>query len=130
MEWLYLWFLAMMVFCHVIEDFHIQGILADLKQRMWWRDNVTQKGFGHRYDRDYLMALLAHGFEWSFITHIPLIWYVHEPVVLISICINAVLHAVIDDLKCNRLKINLWEDQMLHLTQICVSLTFVIWVVY
>ena len=120
------WLLAMMVFCHVIEDFHVQGILADLKQRMWWKENVTQKGFGHRYDRDYMAALLAHGFEWSFIVHIPVMYLVgFEPAVLISLCCNAILHALIDDLKCNRLRTNLIQDQALHIVQICVSLAVI-----
>ena len=118
-----------MVFCHAIEDFHIQGILADLKQRMWWRENVTQKGFGHRYDKDYLAALAVHGFEWSFFVHIPVMIFIgFDTVVLASLCCNALLHAFIDDLKCNRLRLNLWQDQLLHLAQITVSLA-VIWTV-
>lgn len=128
MDWY--WLLAMMVFCHVIEDFHVQGILADLKQRMWWLNNVTGKGFGHRYDRDYIAALLAHGFEWSFIVHIPLMYFVgFNTVVLASLCCNALLHAFIDDLKCNRLRTNLIQDQLLHILQICASLAVVLTVI-
>lgn len=112
-----------MVFCHVIDDFHIQGILADLKQRMWWKNNVTEKAFGHRYDNDYLAALVIHGFEWSFFVHIPVMIFIEmSPIVLISLLMNAILHAFIDDLKCNRLKLNLWQDQLLHLAQIAVTL--------
>ena len=123
----FFWILTMMAFCHVIEDFHIQGILADLKQRMWWKNNVTEKAFGHRYDNDYLAALLIHGFEWSFIVHIPLMYFVgFNTVVLASLCCNALLHAFIDDLKCNRLRINLIQDQLLHIVQISTSL-LIIW---
>ena len=119
----------LMVFCHVIEDFHVQGILADLKQRMWWKDNVTQKGFGHRYDKDYLAALLIHGFEWSFFVHIPVMYFINfDPIVCISIIINAIIHAIIDDLKCNRLKLNLWQDQILHLTQIAAT-SVILWLI-
>jgi hypothetical protein len=39
-------------------------------------------------------------------------------VILISFIINAIIHAFIDDLKANKLKINLIEDQTLHLAQI------------
>ena len=112
-----------MMFCHIIDDFHIQGILADLKQRMWWKNNVTEKAFGHRYDNDYLAALIIHGFEWSFIVHIPVMFTIgFEPIVFISMCMNSILHAFIDDLKCNRLKLNLWQDQLLHLVQIAATL--------
>jgi hypothetical protein len=38
--------------------------------------------------------------------------------------INAVFHAAIDDLKANKYRINLWTDQLTHLTQIAVTLAF------
>ena len=121
------WMFLLMAFCHVIEDFHVQGILADLKQRMWWKDNVKQDGFGHRYDKDYIAALLVHGFEWSFFIHLPLMWYTNlSPLVLVSLPINMVVHAVIDDLKCNRLKLNLWQDQLLHLVQIAITASVIL----
>ena len=127
MDWY--WLLAMMLFCHIIEDFHIQGILADMKQKCWWRNQYTEYGKGlkpntmKKYDKDYAVALLMHGFEWAFIVHIPLMWFVGlQPVILLSITANALVHAYIDNMKCNRLRINLIQDQILHIVQIAVSL--------
>lgn len=51
------------LFLHVVEDFHLQGLLADMKQKSWWLNNVFSKGFDHKYDKDYLAALALHGFE-------------------------------------------------------------------
>lgn len=120
---------------HIFADFHLQGCLADLKQRMWWKDNITQRGFGHRYDHDYLAALTVHGLEWSIFVHIPaFIWMFccETPlskgywILAASVLIQAVLHAVIDDMKCNRLKLNLVQDQILHVIQLAMVIgTFV-----
>ena len=125
-----------MLVLHVIADFHLQGCLADLKQKRWWMDNVFSKGFNHKYDKDYLAALAMHGLEWSIIVHIPVFWlaWTHLPdtstrylILLASVLIQAVLHAVIDDLKCNRYKLNLIQDQMLHIGQlILIYLTLIL----
>ena len=122
-----LWMFALMLFMHVIEDFHVQGILADLKQKRWWTENVKTKGFDHRYDRDYTVGLLAHGFEWSFFVHIPLIYFIgFDPILLISLSVNAILHSWIDHLKCNLYATNLIEDQAMHIVQI-VGITLIVW---
>lgn len=134
MDWY--WIFGMMLFCHVIEDFHIQGILADMKQKKWWYEQFAQISASncttpmpmimHKYGKDYIVALLMHGFEWSFIVHIPMMWfYGFEPIVFASIIVNALIHSCIDDLKCNRMKTNLIQDQILHIIQIAVSLAII-----
>ena len=40
---------------------------------------------------------------------------------LAAIAVNTLVHAVVDDLKANRMKINLIADQLLHLSQILVT---------
>jgi hypothetical protein len=35
---------------------------------------------------------------------------------------NVVVHAVVDDLKANRKKINLWVDQLIHIMQIILTI--------
>lgn len=118
---------TLMVFFHVIEDFHIQGILAQLKQRTWW---YNQPDFSSRYKYDYIIAMLIHGFEWSFFVHIPLFYYIGvSPIILISLGINAILHAYIDHLKCNARQLNLAQDQILHIFQIffIISYMFIIY---
>jgi hypothetical protein len=39
--------------------------------------------------------------------------------------VNTIIHYIVDDLKANKLKINLIADQSIHLFQILIS-----WVVY
>ena len=130
MDWY--WIFGMMLFCHVIEDFHLQGILADMKQKCWWCNQFTEYGKGlkpntmKKYDKDYIVALLMHGFEWSVFVHIPMMWfYGFEPIIFASIIINALVHSFVDDLKCNKMMTNLIQDQILHIIQIAVTVAIV-----
>lgn len=110
--------LALMFFLHIIDDFCIQGIMASMKQKSWWqKDPVGSKPL---YKYDYIAALLAHAFCWSFTTMIPvLIWGKWNFAILIF---NMLLHAFIDDMKANRGFINLIADQSMHIVQI-----FIVW---
>ena len=112
--------LILCLLAHSVYDFHIQGILADLKQKKWWMENVFAKGFDRKYEYDYLAALVIHGFEWSVMMHLPLIFFWDTDITLLisSILVNTVVHSVVDDLKCNRFKINLIEDQLIHFIQV------------
>lgn len=121
------WIALMMVVLHIIDDFHLQGILAELKQRSYWR----QWGPHSRYADDYIPSLICHGLEWSFIVHIPMIWvYGFEPIIFIMIIVNAVVHSTVDHLKCNEHTINLIQDQIIHMMQIAfsvVTVSIVLW---
>ena len=114
--------LLAMLFCHVVDDYYLQGILANLKQRKWWAENAPQK----MYEKDYLIALFMHGFSWSFIVHLPLTVYClatdFKPYVVIGIsCIcHAIVHAIVDSLKANKKILNLIQDQLMHIGQIAV----------
>jgi hypothetical protein len=33
----------MMIFCHTIDDYALQGKLADLKQQAWWKVNAKKE---------------------------------------------------------------------------------------
>ena len=113
------WILLLMVFCHIIEDFHIQGILAHLKQESWW---FNQTGYNWKYSKDYIPPLLLHGLEWSVFIHIPLLFeYGLTMPIFISVIVNSLIHSYIDNLKCNRLKINLVQDQVFHIAQILIT---------
>ena len=113
------WIPAMMLFCHVIEDFHIQGILANLKQRKWWYE---QTGYEKKYRNDYIPSILAHGFEWSVFIHLPLFYFYGFIIpIFISLIVNSLIHAYIDDMKCNKVRINLVQDQALHIVQIIIT---------
>lgn len=134
-EWY--WLLMMMVALHVFADFHLQGILADLKQQGWWKDQMCKfvkkmdcgDGVDWIYDKDYTAALWLHAFEWSFIVCIPLMWFVGMNWVgAVLVLLNTAIHAYIDDLKCNLMEINLVTDQCCHLVQILCTLA--LWMVY
>ena len=114
--------LLSMFFLHIVDDYYLQGVLANLKQRKWWRNNAPDK----LYRYDYLIALVEHAFSWSFMIHIPIMVYFKGSITLlpISIIVNMMIHAFIDDLKANKRIINLITDQVFHFIQIVVTFWF------
>lgn len=119
--------LILMIFLHIVDDYYLQGILAKLKQKTWWEENAPNK----LYKNDYKIALFMHAFSWSFMIMIP-IWVSvimrNDSLIafIIIFLINVLLHAIIDHLKANALKINLITDQILHIMQIIVTWLFYI----
>ena len=107
-----------MMFCHVVDDYYLQGILAKMKQQNWWKENAPDK----MYEHDYIVALFVHAFSWSFMISIP-VFFVNKDYV--SICfmvvMNMFIHAFIDDLKANQRQINLIQDQVVHFFQILLT---------
>lgn len=118
--------LLFMILFHIIDDFVLQPIsLSNLKQKKWWE---KQEGYSCKYKDDYKVALAIHSISWSIMIHIPLVIMfpsLGQLALLISFIANAVIHYYIDDLKANKLKINLFEDQMVHFWQICTTLSFI-----
>ena len=117
-----------MIFCHIIDDYYLQGWLASGKQKDWWKkqdDNPL-------YENDYIIALICHSFSWSFMINLPLMLYLLyvnnlNPIFYsISIVVNMVIHAIVDNLKANVKIINLIQDQSIHLIQIAI--TFLIFI--
>jgi len=108
-------FLIGMIFCHIVDDYYLQGCLAAMKQKEWWENTKPL------YKHDYIMALFMHSFSWAFsITLLPtlyLILYGGNWSISLFI-VNVIAHMFIDDLKANQKKINLVTDQSLHLLQI------------
>lgn len=96
-----------MVFCHIIDDYYLQGWLASAKQKEYWQKNAPQE----IYKRDYIWALIMHSFSWAFMIMLP-VAYSYSFVVgvpfMIGFLINMIIHAITDDLKANKKKINLW----------------------
>ena len=109
----------LMILLHVIDDFHLQGILANMKQKEWWR---KQEGYNDLYKNDYKTALFIHSLSWAIIISLPF-WCIQIPVGWASlfIVINTGIHYYVDDLKCNKHKINLYTDQAIHFIQIFVT---------
>lgn len=109
-----------MIFCHIIDDYYLQGILAQLKQKKYWEENAPDE----LYKYDYIVALIMHGFSWSFMIMLPILIYkdFNPPgFYYILFLLNIYIHARIDDLKANKHKINLIADQLIHLLQILIT---------
>lgn len=114
--------LILMLFFHVVDDYYLQGVLAKMKQQKFW------EGTGRKYKNDYMAALYAHAFSWTFMITLPLLlvfsW--NPPAWFYGAFIfNWGIHAMVDDYKCNLLKINLVQDQLVHVGQILFT-----WILY
>lgn len=111
----------LMIFCHIIDDYKLQGILASMKQKKWWKE---QKEYKELYRDDYICALITHSFSWSFMIMLPIVFvnsFKLNVNFLIMFILNMITHAVVDDLKANKFKINLIIDQLIHLAQIIIT---------
>ena len=125
-----LFMLFSMLFCHVIDDYYSQGVLANLKQKIFWEKNAPDE----LYRYDYIMALFMHSFSWSFMILLPVVvyhwWIVPDFEVFIQtkyvlfLFVNLTIHGIVDDLKANRHKINLIQDQTIHMIQIFITWLF------
>ena len=118
--------LILMFFAHLVDDYYLQGWLASAKQKKWWEKNVPDK----LYKFDYIMALFCHSLSWSIMIFLPILIYslinnVNLNWFYLAIPINLVIHAIVDDLKANKFKINLIADQSVHFIQIIVT-----WVIF
>ena len=118
-----------MIFCHVVDDYYLQGWLASAKQKKWWEENVPD----NLYKNDYKVALLVHSFSWAFSINLPVLVYALFfqllPTIILPYFIlliaNMIIHYIVDNLKANKLVINLITDQSIHLFQVLIS-----WAVY
>lgn len=112
-----------MLFCHIIDDYYLQGWLASAKQKSWWEKNAPDK----LYKYDYIAALVMHSFSWTFmILIVPTIaGFYNTTLYIILFAVNFVIHMLTDTAKANWLKINLITDQSIHITQIICS-----WLIY
>ena len=112
-----------MLFLHIVDDYYLQGILSQMKQKSWWKKNAPDE----LYKNDYKIALLEHAFSWTFMIMLPIalfMMYSREYfVVPYSICfvINWVIPAIVDDLKANKKIISLVIDQSCHIIQIAFT---------
>mgnify|MGYP006916050057 CR=1 FL=1 len=135
--------LIIMIYLHIFDDFHLQGILASMKQKQWWKDawekdNENSSYKKHEfsfYERDYIPALIAHSFSWAFTVTLPILWLLHRqgevmgPYFLMLI-LNTIIHAYIDNEKANKHTINLVADQSYHMAQILLIWICFLGVIY
>lgn len=101
-----------MLLAHFFADFHLQGILADMKQEQWWNNSKNKY--------DYLAALAIHSAEWTLWMMIPLFLlpYLDLGMFLLLVALNIVVHSLTDNSKANYRDISLIQDQLIHLAQI------------
>ena len=109
--------LLWMIMMHIVDDYYLQGILAKMKQKSWWEENAPQD----LYKKDYIIALIMHAFSWAFCVMLPMAIFLEfkiEILFIVVFILNVVIHAFVDNLKANKKTINLWDDQMCHISQI------------
>lgn len=119
-----------MIFLHIVDDYYLQGILASMKQKSWWEKNASDELYKH----DYIMALFMHSFSWAFMIMIAPVVYIlnnhidstNFGVILLLFVMNLYTHMITDGMKANQKKINLIQDQLIHLTQIFITWFFMI----
>ena len=116
--------LLLMIFLHIVDDYYLQGVLASMKQRGWWKKNVPDR----KYKYDYIVALLMHAFSWTFMIMLPVaITLLLNPVAatiplfIIIFFVNWGIHMAIDHLKANVKVLNLIQDQAIHIIQIVLT---------
>lgn len=114
--------LILMFFAHIVDDYYLQGWLASAKQKKWWEKNTSDK----LYKFDYIMALFCHTLSWSIMIFLPILVYslinnIDLNWFYLAIPINLTIHAIVDDLKANKFKINLIVDQSIHFIQIIIT---------
>lgn len=115
-----LYVLLSMVFCHIVDDYYLQGKLALFKQKSWWEEKAPDE----MYKYDYIVALMMHSFSWAFMVMLSVAVsqeFQIGAVFVTMFIINTVVHAIVDDLKANKRKINLVTDQSIHISQIIVT---------
>lgn len=112
--------LLSMIFLHIIDDYKLQGILASMKQKSWWQEQNEYKSL---YKYDYIPALIEHSFSWTFMIMLPIAIFLKFNIGwwVVAYIVNMVVHAIVDTLKANALKINLVVDQSIHIVQIVVT---------
>ena len=125
--------IKLIMFCfqgHFLADFTLQGCLAQMKQKQWWIDEIRKYNEQHKnklpymfYHKDWNCALLCHALYWTIITFLPIMLFTNasDYFILWLIITNTLIHAAIDDAKCNACQLNLIHDQCCHAIQIIVS---------
>ena len=112
--------LLSMIFCHIVDDYYLQGKLASFKQKSWWEEKAPDEMYKH----DYIVALIMHSFSWAFMVMMPVAVsqeFQIGAVFAAIFIINTAVHAIVDHLKANKRKINLVTDQSIHISQIIVT---------
>lgn len=116
----------LMIFCHIVDDYYLQACwLSSGKQKIWWQENAPNK----LYRYDYIWALLMHSFSWAFMIMLPIAFVYDFDISKFFVYIfalNVIVHAITDNEKANKFTINLWVDQLIHISQIILTAIFLL----
>ena len=118
MNWIFI--ILLMIFCHIVADYNLQGWLATAKQKSYWQENAPDELYKH----DYICALIMHSIGWTFMIMLPIAYIMGFNINFLFVWIftmNIIVHAITDHMKANDKLINLWQDQIIHLVQIAVT---------
>lgn len=123
---------------HFISDFTLQGNLGNLKWKTWWMDECNRMekekklewgsagATFHKYRFDYICGMVCHCLYWTIFTFSPIIWNMTSTLqIALLVILNAGFHYWVDDMKANKWRLNLCQDQLFHLVQI--TATFFVW---
>ena len=113
--------LGIMFLVHFFADFNLQigASLDKLKQLRWWKSQVPDVMW-RRYRHDYKIGMLCHAMYWSLAVCLPLAIRGGKAYLCAAV-VNGIVHYVVDDLKANRLAINLVQDQLAHAVQVTIT---------
>ena len=112
-----------MVFLHIVDDYYLQGVLAQMKQKSWWEKNASDQ----LYRNDYKVALIEHAFSWTFMIMLPItvLMVINNNILVIpwsiAFVVNWIIHGWTDHLKANVHNISLVTDQTTHVCQIIAT---------
>ena len=133
--------LVLMLFMHLIADYCLPARLYDMKQRRWWiartkqilaeefteppeGESLEDSALWKRVGADYLAAIVAHGFIWSVLVHIPAMAYIAWSGLGFSagqcwmmtalIALMALIHCWSDNQRLNTFKMSAWGSLLVH----------------
>lgn len=109
--------ILLMIFCHIVADYNLQGWLASAKTKEFWEQNAPDE----LYKKDYICALLMHSISWTFMIMLPLAYVMNFNVnfdFTYYFIVNVIGHMWVDNEKANKKTLNLWADQVCHIIQI------------
>lgn len=120
----------LVILLHLVADYSLQGCLAQLKTAKFWRsvcrdcEWCSADAAFRRYGHDYRAGLVCHALYWTLVTFAPIIFHplCSAWTALAIVSLNALFHCWVDDLKANRGRLNLVQDQLLHAVQIAATI--------
>jgi hypothetical protein len=124
--------LISMLFCHILADFNMQGMLKYFKQESYWKKLFINKRYPNLdKENDYVVALLIHSIMWTFMMNLPIIlmYYagkleINTVFFVFELIVNFIIHTIVNDKKANNFELTFTEDQTIHFLQI-----FITWVI-